>query len=165
MYLNVCVRNKFLSCQKWQKLNFGLFRPNLPQLGLFLLYFVCKCSFREILMIKIFFLDQNKQIWLILKNKKSKFVHCTFIIHKNRNKTSIQSILKSNSTSFMFYNIFSEMKVKKLSTGGGGAWGNVVTILISSWKCDYSIYLDIQVYYMDIQAISTLLCLLLVLDV
>ena len=38
-------------------------------------------------------------------------------------------------------------------------------ILISSWKCNYSIYLDIQVHYLDIQAISTLLCLLLVLDV
>ena len=32
------------------------------------------------------------------------------------------------------------------------------TVLISSWKCNYRIYLDIQ-------AISTLLCLLLVLDV
>ena len=39
------------------------------------------------------------------------------------------------------------------------------TILISSWKCNFSIYLDIQVYYMDIQTITTLLCLLLVLYV
>ena len=57
--------------------------------------------------------------------------------------------------------------LKKLSTGGGeakgnGARGNGVwgTIQISSWKCNYRIYLDIQVYYMDIQPISTLLCLL-----
>ena len=63
-----------------------------------------------------------------------------------RKVKSIQPILKSNLTSFMFYNI-------------GG------TVLISSWKCNYSIYLDIQVYYLDIQAISTLLCLLLVHDV
>ena len=47
-----------------------------------------------------------------------------FIIHKNGNKTSTQIILKSNSTSFMFNNIFCGMKGKKLSTRGGGAWGN-----------------------------------------
>ena len=65
----------------------------------------------------MFFGDQNKQILLILKNKKFKnqnFVNCTFIINKNENKTSIKPILKSNSTSFMFYNIFSEMKGKKV---------------------------------------------------
>ena len=45
-----------------------------------------------------------------------------FIIHKNGNKTSKQPILKSNSTSFMFNNIFCEMNGKKLSTAGGGAW-------------------------------------------
>ena len=45
----------------------------------------------------------------------------------------------------------------------GRAWGNEETDLISSWKCNFSIYLDIQVYYLDIQAITTLLCLLLVL--
>ena len=56
------------------------------------------------------------------------------------------------------------MKGKKISIGGGlEEWG---TMAISSWKCNYSIYLDVQVYYIDIQAISTLmLCLLLVLDV
>ena len=31
--------------------------------------------------------------------------------------------------------------------------GNGRTVLISSWKCNFSIYLDIQVYYLDIQAI------------
>ena len=76
-----------------------------------------------------------------------------FIIHKNRNKISIQPILKSNFTSFMFYNIFSGMNGKIVIH-----WGDGGTVLISSWKCNYSIYLDIQ-------AISTLLCLLLVLYV
>ena len=47
-------------------------------------------------------------------------------------------------------------RVKKLSIGGGSK-GNGRTILISSWKCNFSIYLDIQVYYLDIQAITTLL--------
>ena len=60
----------------------------------------------------------------------------------------------------MFNNIFCEMNIKKVIH-----WNCEGTILISSWKCNYSIYLDIQVYYMDIQAISILLCLLLVLDV
>ena len=51
-------------------------------------------------------------------------------------------------------------------------WGNHLayaatqgTLLISSWKCNFSIYLDIQVYHFYIQAITTLLCLLLVLYV
>ena len=47
----------------------------------------------------------------------------------------------------------------------GGPGGNGGSILNSSWKCNYSIYLDIWVYYLDIQAITTLLCLLLVLYV
>ena len=65
-----------------------------------------------------------------------------FIIHKNGNKTSIQPVLKLNSTSFMFNNIFCEMKGKKvIHYGGPGGIGG--TILISSWKCYYSIYLDI----------------------
>ena len=33
VYLNVCACDEFLSCQKWEKLNFGLFRPKLPELG------------------------------------------------------------------------------------------------------------------------------------
>ena len=49
-----------------------------------------------------------------------------FIINKNGNNTSIQLIPKSNSTSFMFNTIFCEMRVKKLSTGGGwGEWGEL----------------------------------------
>ena len=45
---------------------------NLPQLGLFHPYFACKSSFIVISMIKIVILDQSKQIFLLLKNKKSK---------------------------------------------------------------------------------------------
>ena len=64
------------------------------------------------------------------------------------------------------FDIFCEMNIKKvIYWGRGGAWGNGENILISSWKCNFSIYLDIQVYYLDIQAITTLLCLLLVLYV
>ena len=74
-----------------------------------------------------------------------------FIIHQNGNETSIQPILISNSTSFMFNNIFCEMKGKKVIYWGGGAGGNAETVLITSWKCNFSIYLDIQVYYLDIQ--------------
>ena len=62
-------------------------------------------------------LDQSKPILLYFEKQKiqnPKFVNYTFIIHKNRNKTSIQSILKSNYKSFMFNNIFCEMKGKKV---------------------------------------------------
>ena len=34
--------------------------------------------------------------------------------------------------------------------------GNGGTVLISSWNCNYSIYLDIQVYYLDIRTITSL---------
>ena len=54
-----------------------------------------------------------------------KFINCMFIIYKNGNKTSIHPILKSNSTSFMFNNIFCEMKYKKvIHWGGQGEWRN-----------------------------------------
>ena len=55
--------------QKW---NFGFFRHNLPQLGLFHPYFVSKSSFGEISMIKMVILEQSKPISLYLKIKKSK---------------------------------------------------------------------------------------------
>ena len=71
---------------------------------------------------------------------------------------------KSNSTSFMLNNIFCEMNGKKV-IHWGCLGGNGGTVLISSWKCNFTICLDIQVYYLDIQAITTLLCLLLVLYV
>ena len=76
---------------------------------------------------------------------------------------SIQLILKSNSTSLCSIKKIMRCWVKKLSTGG--AWGNGWTVQIASWKCNFGICLDIQVYYLDIQAITTLLCLLLVLYV
>ena len=46
-----------------------------------------------------------------------------FIIHKNGNRTSIQPILKSNSTSFMFNNIFCEDEYLKSYPLGGGEMG------------------------------------------
>ena len=52
-----------------KKLSFGVFRPDLPQLGLFHPYFVSKTSLRVISMIKIVILDESKPIWLILKIK------------------------------------------------------------------------------------------------
>ena len=55
------------------------------------------------------------------------------------------------------------MKSKKVIYWGG-AWGNGGTIQIASWKCNFGVYLDNQVYYLDIQAITALFCLLLVLD-
>ena len=54
------------------------------------------------------------------------------------------------------------MNIKKVIQFG---WRNRGNVLISSWKCNFTIYSEIQVYYLDIQAITTLLCLLLVLDV
>ena len=73
MYLNVCVCNEFFGLPEIAKNEvFDFSGTNLRELGLFHPYFVCKCSFREISMIKIIILNQNKLIWLILKNKKSK---------------------------------------------------------------------------------------------
>ena len=72
MYLNVCVCNEFLSCQKWQEIKFWTFEAQparVIKLGLFHPYFVCKCSFRKISMIKTAILDQNKPIWVIFKIK------------------------------------------------------------------------------------------------
>ena len=71
-------------------------------------------------MIKMVILDKSKPISLYLKIKKNKkfkntiFLNCVFIIHKSRNKINIQPILKSNSTSFTFNNIFCEMHIKKV---------------------------------------------------
>ena len=74
----------------------------------------------------------------------------------------MQPILKSKSTSFIINKNFWEMKGKKVIHWVGG-WGNGGAAQIASWKCNFSIYLDIQVYYLDIKAITTLLGLLLVL--
>ena len=53
-----------------KKSSFGLLRPNLPLLGLFHPYFVCKSSFRVISMIKMVILDKSKPIALIFEEKK-----------------------------------------------------------------------------------------------
>ena len=73
MYLNICASNEFLSCQKLQKMKILDFPgKNLHELELFHPYFECKCSFREISMIKIVILDQSKPISAILKTENSK---------------------------------------------------------------------------------------------
>ena len=67
---------------------------------------------------------------------------------------------------YIFYieYIFCEMKGKKvIHWGMGGAGENDGPVLILPWRCNFSIYLDIQVYYLDIKAITTFLWLILVL--
>ena len=97
-------------------------------------------------------LDQSKPISLYLKIKKSKIrkLHVCYS--------------ESNSTSFMFNKNFCEMG-KKVIHQGGGAWGNGGTVQIASWKCNFSFYLHMQVYYLVIQSTTTLLGFLLVLYV
>ena len=55
----------------------------------------------------------------------------------------------------MFNNIFCQTKSKKV-IHWGGLGGNGGPVLILSWRCNFSIYLDIQVYYLNVQAITTL---------
>ena len=69
MYLNVCVCDDFSAPRNGKKLNFGLFRPNLCELGLFHPVIVCKCSVIEISMIKMVILDQSMPISLYVKIK------------------------------------------------------------------------------------------------
>ena len=59
----------------------------------------------------------------------------------------------------MFNNNFCEIYIKKV-TNWGWVRGKRGTILISSWKCNYQYLLDIQVYYLDIHAIFTLVCII-----
>ena len=98
--------------------------------------------------------------------KFQKFEICTLHVYYSQKQIldKYTTHYKSNSTSFMVTNIFCEMNGKKVIYWGG-AWGNGGTVLISSWKCNFGIYLDIQLYYLDIQAITTLVCFLLVLYV
>ena len=72
IYLNVYVYNDFELPEMSKKWSYGFFRPNLPQLGLFHPYFVCKSSFRVISVIKIVILDQSKPISLYLKKNQIK---------------------------------------------------------------------------------------------
>ena len=46
--------------------------PTCKSQSYFIQCFVCKCSFREISIIKMIILDQSKPILLIFNNKKSK---------------------------------------------------------------------------------------------
>ena len=79
MYLNVQIhvtmyvtkiecsaRMNFRAARNGKKLSFWLFRPNLQELVLFHPYFVRKCRFREISMIKIVILDKSKPISLFM---------------------------------------------------------------------------------------------------
>ena len=77
-------------------------------------------------------LEQSKPISLYLKIKNKKFVNCTFIIYKNGNKASIQPLLISNSTSFMFNKIFCEMKGKKVIYWGAVGMGEPSKLLLGS---------------------------------
>ena len=71
-------------------------------------------------MIKMVILHQSKPISLYSKIKKLKIQKSEICnIHKAGNKKSIQPILKLNSTSFMFNNIFCEMNIKKVIHWGG----------------------------------------------
>ena len=80
-------------------------------------------------MIKIVILDQSRPISLILKIEKSKICKLNVIIYKNGNETCIQPILKLNSASFMFNNIFCEMNIKKV-IDGLGAWENCLNFFL-----------------------------------
>ena len=69
IWMFVCAMNLW-AARNGKKLSFGLFRPNLHELGLFHPYFVSKYNFREISMIKIVILDQSKPISPIFKIEK-----------------------------------------------------------------------------------------------
>ena len=58
---------KFVCPKKW---SFGLFRPNLLQLGLFHPYFLCNSIFRVTAIMKMVILDQSKPISLYCKIKR-----------------------------------------------------------------------------------------------
>ena len=85
----VCGMN-FSAARNDKKLNFGLFRRNLRELWLFHPYFVCKRCYREIPMIKIIILDENKPISLILQIKKSK-IHVSRLLFI---KTELRQVYK-----------------------------------------------------------------------
>ena len=71
VWMFVCAMNIW-AVENGKNWHFWFFRPNLHELGLFNPYFVCICSFREISMMIMVIFDQNKPIWLISKNEKSK---------------------------------------------------------------------------------------------
>ena len=71
----------FWATRNGKKWNFGLFRPNLSELGLFHPYLECKCTIREISMIKIIILDQSKLILKIEKFKIQKSKICKLHVY------------------------------------------------------------------------------------
>ena len=121
MYFNVCVCDKFWAARNGEKWSFGLFRPNLPQLGLFHPDFVCKSSFRAISMIKTVILDQSQPISLILKikSKIQKSEICTLHVYYSL-KRKLDKYTTHSKIEFIV------RWVKKLSTGrrAWGEWGN-----------------------------------------
>ena len=60
-WIFVCAMNVW-AARNGKKLSIWLLRPNLREFGLFHPCFVCKCSFREIQMLKIIIFDQSKRI-------------------------------------------------------------------------------------------------------
>ena len=75
------------------------------------------------------------------------------IIHTNGNKTSIQPILISNSTSFMINKIFCEMKSEKVinwGEGGPGGMGEPSKLLLGrvisvfTWISKYITWISVQ---------------------
>ena len=65
-------------------------------------------------MVKFVIFDQSKQISLYMKTKKSEICKLHVYYSKIGNKTCIQPILKINSTSFTFNNIFGKINIKKV---------------------------------------------------
>ena len=124
IWIFVCTMN-FWAARNGKNWNFGLVRPNLHELGLFHLYFLYKCSFREISIIKIVILDQSKQMSLILKMEKSKIQNSKicklYVYYSQKWKLDKYTIpTQSDSTSFMFNNIFCEKNIEKVIHWGGG---------------------------------------------
>ena len=71
IWIFVCALN-FWAARNVKRWSFWFLRPNLPQLGLFHPYFVCKCCFTAISITKIVIWDQSKPISLYFKIKKLK---------------------------------------------------------------------------------------------
>ena len=93
MYLNVCVCHEFFKLPEMAKMKFWTFQAFIIVVGYFIQYFICKCSFREISMVKkinkknqskpIF---ENKKIflkyiYLKIKSKIQKFKICKLYIY------------------------------------------------------------------------------------
>ena len=122
MYLNVCVCDEFLRWQKWQKMKFWTFQAQPAWVGVISSIFWYINVVLEKFQLFYFYFGSKQADMANFENQKfkdTKFVNFTFIINKNGNETSIQPILKSNSTSFMINNIFCEMNIKKFIHWGG----------------------------------------------